>query len=221
LLVGHVAVGFLAKRVAPGVSLGTLVLAALLPDLLWCAFMIAGLEGVEMIKPGTTLMNSTVVSRMDWSHSLASGALLGGAFVIFRRNRTGAWVLFAAVLSHWLLDFASHNPDMALAPGTKLHLGLGLWNSIPETLAIEGALWLLALVLFVKASHSANRAALYVLWIVAALLTAAWYNNIAGPPPDTSRMGISSLIFFALVTGWAYWMNQLRPLPAGTLEQRG
>jgi hypothetical protein len=36
MFVGHFAVGLAAKRVAPAVSLGTLVLAAMLADLLWC-----------------------------------------------------------------------------------------------------------------------------------------------------------------------------------------
>jgi hypothetical protein len=34
MLVGHIAVGLAAKRITPRVSLGTTVLAALLPDLL-------------------------------------------------------------------------------------------------------------------------------------------------------------------------------------------
>jgi hypothetical protein len=51
MLVGHFAVALAAKRVEPRVSLGTLVLAAMLENLLWCVFMIAGLEHVQF-KPG-------------------------------------------------------------------------------------------------------------------------------------------------------------------------
>jgi len=49
-------------------------------------------------------------------------------------------------------------------------------------------------------------------FVLAALLTLAWYNNIAGPPPpNPNAIGISSLIFFSLTIAWAYWMNWRRP----------
>jgi len=51
MLVGHFAIGLTAKRVEPKISLGTLVLAAMLADFLWCVFMLAGIEHVQF-KPG-------------------------------------------------------------------------------------------------------------------------------------------------------------------------
>jgi len=45
--VGHFAVGMVAKRIEPKLSLGTLVLAAMLADFLWCIFMLAGIDHVE------------------------------------------------------------------------------------------------------------------------------------------------------------------------------
>ncbi len=42
MLVGHFAVGLVAKRVEPKTSLGTLVLTALLADFLWVIFLITG-----------------------------------------------------------------------------------------------------------------------------------------------------------------------------------
>ncbi len=48
-----------------------------------------------------------------------------------------------------------------------------------------------------------------------AVLTLAWYNNIAGPPPPNPHTApILSLVFFSLVVAWAYWMNRLRPAQA-------
>jgi len=41
MLVGHFAVAFVGKLVEPKPSLGTLVLAAMLPDILWPIFRIA------------------------------------------------------------------------------------------------------------------------------------------------------------------------------------
>ena len=51
MLVGHFAIGLTAKRVEPKISLGTLVLAAMLADFLWCVFMLTGIEHVQF-KPG-------------------------------------------------------------------------------------------------------------------------------------------------------------------------
>ena len=42
------------------------------------------------------------------------------------------------MLSHWVLDFVTHAPDMPLWPGPSPRLGLGLWNSIPGTSIVEG-----------------------------------------------------------------------------------
>src|SRR5436190_18042736 len=58
MLAGHPALGFIGKRVEPKLSLGTLVLAALLCDLLWCVFMIVGIEQVRF-KPGVAVVAGT------------------------------------------------------------------------------------------------------------------------------------------------------------------
>jgi len=47
----------------------------------------------------------------------------------------GAMVFAFGVLSHWFLDFVTHRPDMPLCPG-GLKLGLGLWSSLPATVAV-------------------------------------------------------------------------------------
>lgn len=141
--------------------------------------------------------------------------MLALAYYLRRHYPRGAWVLFAAVLSHWVLDVVSHRPDMTLAPGIPTLLGLGLWTSIPATLIVEGGMWLAALVVYARATRPRNRAGTYVFWLVVALLTLVWYNNVTGPPPpNPSTAGISSLILFSMIVAWAYWMNRLRPARA-------
>jgi LexA-binding, inner membrane-associated putative hydrolase len=215
MLVGHFAVGLVAKRVEPQLSLGTTVLAAMLADFLWCLFMMAGVEQVQL-RPGIGAANYWHPTNIALSHSLLMdaiwGALFAGAFVFVRRRPRGAWFLFAAVLSHWLLDFVSHRPDMPLLPGVPRYFGLGLWTSVPLTLVVEGGIWLLALVFYARATRPARRTGTYAFWSVVVLLTLAWYNNIAGPPPPNPQTApIASLVFFSLVVAWGYWMNRLRP----------
>ena len=216
MFVGHLAVGLSGKRIEPKVSLGTWMLAALLADLIVFPLLIAGVERFQAV-PGVTM--NRMVGETPYSHSLLMDAvwagLFAGAYFLLRRYPRGAWLLFAAVLSHWVLDFVSHRPDMLLAPGTDAVFGLGLWNSIPATLAVEGGFWLLAIILYVRATKPKNRAGTYVFWIGAVLFSLAWYGNITtGMDPNPVRAGISGLIFFTLIVAWAYWINRLRPATA-------
>ena len=220
MLVGHLALGLVAKRIEPKISLDAWMLAVLFADLLCFAFLIAGIEHFD-VEP--ELARNRFVGLNDvrniffvYSHSLLMNAiwaaLFAAAYFLRRRYARGAWLLFAAVLSHWPLDFIAHNPDMRLAPGASGVYGLGLWNSIPATLIIEGGFWLLAIILYVRAAHTQKRAAIYAFWPVIALFTLLWYGNIKrGVNPDPVRAGIGGLIFVSLMVAWAYWMNRLRP----------
>lgn len=215
MLVGHLAVGFVAKRIEPGVSLGTYVLAALLADLLLFPLLIAGIEHFDTV-PGATV-NRAIGRDIFFSHSLLMlivwGALFAGAWFMRRHYPRGTWLIFAAVLSHWVLDVISHHPDMPLAPGVPRVFGFGLWNSLPATLIVEGGFWLVAIIVYVRATRSRHWASLYVFWLVSALLTVAWLGNMrAGIDPNPVRAGINGLIFFSLVVVWAYWMNRMRPI---------
>jgi LexA-binding, inner membrane-associated putative hydrolase len=220
MLTGHLAVGFIGKRVESKLSVGTLVLAALLSDLLWCVFLITGVERVQfkpgiVVSPAIRALDALEASEVGYSHSLMMtaiwGVLLALLYYAVRRNPTGAWVLFGAVLSHWVLDVISHPPDMPLLPGgMQRKFGFGLWNSIPATLAIEGALWAAAIFLYLRTARPRARSFFYVFWSAIVLLTIAWIGNIAGPPPaNVSTIGFSSLAFFSLTVAWAYWINRL------------
>jgi hypothetical protein len=215
MLAGHVAVGLVAKRIEPRISLGTGILAALFADLAWCVFLIAGIEHVR-IRPGIGAAHYFDAVDIAWSHSLFMDVVWAGLFAAAyfarRRYARGAAVLFAAVLSHWLLDFVSHGPDMPLAPGVNRYFGWGLWNSVPATIVVEGGFWLLAVILYARATHPKGRAGFWAFWIVIAFLTLTWYNNLAGPPPNPRTMGIGSLIFFSGIVAWGYWMDRQRVL---------
>ena len=225
MLVGHFAVAFVAKRVEPAISLGTGVLASMLADVLGSIFLLAGIEHVQF-KPGFGAANYFVASDISLSHSLLMdalwAALLAGVFFLRRHFRRAAWILFACVLSHWILDVISHRPDMPLAPGLHRYFGLGLWTSIPATVILEGGFWLFAIIFYLRATHPEKRSGVYVFWIGVAVLTLAWYNNVTGVPPQSARAaGVQSLIFFSDFVAWAYWMNRLRPaLPTADSTRR-
>jgi hypothetical protein len=214
VLVGHFA-GFSAKWIEPALSLGTLVFAALLADVL--AFILVA-AGIEHFRIATDVQRNRLIGEnIVYSHSLLMdvlwGALLAGAYFLWRRHTRGACILFAAVISHWVLDLISHRPDMRIAPGIPGAFGLGLWNSIPATLMVEGGMWLFAIVLYVRATRAKKRTAVYVFWIGIVILTLAWLGNISTPPASGQSpiaAGLTSLVFFGCAIGWAYWMDRAR-----------
>ena len=207
MFVGHLGVGLLAKRAEPKISLGTWMLAVMLADFVAFPLLIAGVERFNA-NPGLGI---------PYSHGLLMdtvwAALFALAYFLLRHNRRGVWLLFAAVLSHWLLDVVSHRPDMPLAPGVPAVFGLGLWSSVPATLVLEGGFWLLATILYIRATRPIRRAGAFGFWIGAALLTLSWYSNVTkGMEPNPVKAGVGGLIFFSLVVAWAYWMNRARPV---------
>jgi membrane-bound metal-dependent hydrolase YbcI (DUF457 family) len=214
MFVGHFAVGFAGKRWAPKVSLATLILAAVLADILWIVFFPIGIEQV-LIEPGIMPANSLNLVHIPYSHSLLMDAVWGGLFAwlyfFFRRDARGASMIFAAVVSHWFLDFISHRPDMPLIPGMDLRVGLGLWNSRAATFVVEGALWVYGVALYLRATRPKGRAAVYAFWPMIIILTAFWLVSLRGDPPSSlSDLAIVNSVFLAIFFAWAAWMNRSR-----------
>jgi len=214
MFIGHFAVAFAAKPAAPSVSLGTLFVACELVDLAWPVFLLAGLERVE-IRPGITAFTPLDFVYYPWTHSLlmcAAWALgLGALYLLSRRNLRAALVVAAVVLSHWLLDFLVHRPDLPLAPGSNALFGLGIWNSIPATLLLEGALFVAALVFYLSRTRARDRAGSWGLWGVVILLLVAYAGAAFGPPPPSVQaIAWAGLLGGAITALLGYWVDRHR-----------
>lgn len=128
---GHFAAGLAIKGRSPETPTWGLLLGVGLLDILFGPFVLLGIERVTMtpsISPGFSL------DYIDWSHSLAMSivwASLYGALWLGRGRRTAA-VMGIAVFSHFLFDLPVHPADMALWPGSDVHLGFGLWRALPN-----------------------------------------------------------------------------------------
>lgn len=213
MFIGHAAVALAAKRVAPQVSLGTMLLAAFFLDLLWPAFLLLQWESVE-IRPGDTAFTPLAFIYYPWTHSLlmalAWSVLVGAVFFGLRRDPLGAVWVGLAVTSHWVLDWVTHRADLPLAPGSDVKVGLGLWNSVPGTLAIEGALFLAALFIYMKRTRPLDATGRRALVALVAFLLAAYVGNILGPPPPTvNALAVVALLLWLLVP-WGYWIDRHR-----------
>jgi len=213
MFIGHFAVAFAAKRAAPTLPLGTLFLAAQLADLVWPTLVLLGVERFE-IRPGVTAVTPLDFIHYPWSHSLVAlacwGAVLGIACRRWTRRTGAAAILFLLVLSHWLLDFASHRPDMPLTLEGDERFGLGLWNSVAATLAVEMLLLATGVVVYARATRPIDRTGQWSLAGLVAFLVVVYLASVFGPPPpDTAAVAWSAEAIWLLVV-WGYWIDRHR-----------
>jgi hypothetical protein len=212
MFIGHFAVALGAKKAAPGVSLGTMFLAAQLADLLWPNFLLLGIERVE-IAPGATAVTPLDFVSYPYSHSLvALGLWAVLAAMLYRglgRSWSAALTVAAVVLSHWMLDALSHRPDMPLGFGAA-RVGLGLWNSVPATVVVEGALLLAGVAIYTKLTRARDRIGSVGFWSLIVLLIVIYIANLFSPPPPSvpALAWTAQAIWFLVV--WAYWVDRHR-----------
>jgi FtsH-binding integral membrane protein len=212
VFLGHFAVGFGAKAVAPRVSLGTLFLAAQFIDLLWPVLVLLGVEQVR-IDPGATVVTPLDFEHYPVSHSLLAvvgwGVLLAGIYFLVARDRRGSMVVGLVVASHWLLDFLVHRPDLPLYPG-GVRVGLGIWQSLPATLVMELGLFGVGLFLYRRVTEARDAIGHWALWALAVLLVAIYAGNLSGPPPPsaTAIAWVGQTQWLLVV--WGYWIDRHR-----------
>lgn len=211
MFVGHFGVAFAAKKFAPRTNLGIAVLAAEFLDFVWPIFVLAGIEKVEIV-PGLTPVTPLDFVSYPWTHSLlmsfAWAVVFGGVYYGIKRDRTGAIVLGAVVLSHWFLDWLVHRPDLPLAPGTARY-GLGLWYSRLATVVVELAIFLTGVGLYLRTTRPNDRIGRYALAAYIVVLMGVYAMSIqGGAPPSVPAMALVSLVgtvLFAVWAGWADW----------------
>ncbi len=195
-------------------SLGTLFLACQLLDLVWPVLVLLGIEVVE-VAPGITAVTPLDFTFYPYSHSLVVSvlwaSLLAAAYWLLNRpTLRAAATLAAVVLSHWLLDFVSHRPDMPLTLSGESKVGLGLWHSIPATLVVEVALFSLGVYLYVRSTQARNRTGSYAFWALIAFLLVVYTANFFSPPPPSGQAVAGAAIAMWLLVAWGYWVDHNR-----------
>jgi hypothetical protein len=213
MFIGHYAVALAAKRAAPRTSLGILFAAVSLADLLWPVFLVLGWEEAHFV-PGPNPFLTLWLDSIPISHSLLTLIAWGALFAWLYRWRTGyargALVAALAVVSHWVLDFATHRPDMPLYPGGA-PLGLGLWNSVAGTIVVEGVMYVAGLWLYVAATRARDRIGRYGFWALIVVLVLSYVGSLFSPPPPTrAALAIGGIIFGWLFVAWAGWGDRHR-----------
>ena len=223
MFIGHFAVALASKRAAPRVSLGVLVAAAQLADLVWPIFLLLGWERVR-IAPGDTAFTALDFEHYPWTHSLMMAIVWGVAFALaywtWRRDSRGAMVVGLVVVSHWVLDYVTHRPDLPLTPWSGTRLGLGLWNSVAATMIIESLIFIAGVWSYLAMTRARDRVGRWALWsfiifLVAVYLSGPLTGNAAPPSPRAVAWAALALWITPV---WGAWIDRHRALQATTSE---
>jgi hypothetical protein len=216
MFIGHFGVALAARRVAPKTSLGTLILAAQFLDFLWPVFLLLGIEHVR-ITPGSTRVSPLDFTDYPVSHSLLMATvwavLFGCIYFVLRRSARGALVVSAAVLSHWVLDFIVHRPDLQLWPGSETRVGLGLWNSLPATIVVEVFFLGAGLWIYLGCTRARDNVGRYGFWALIAFLFFGWVSTLfAGAPPSVTALAWGGIAMW-MTAPWGGWADSHRAGP--------
>lgn len=215
MFIGHFAVGYAAKRYAPRAPLWALMAAPLLADILWTVFLFPGWENAR-IAVGDTRFTPLDLYDYPWSHSLVMlmvwGTVLGAAYFLWKRDWVGAAAIWVGVVSHWVLDWITHRADMPLVPGgTKF--GLGLWNSVAGTMAVEMAMLLAGVWIYARATRARDWIGRYAFWGYVAVLMIFYVGDRFGGPPESMRqIAWTGVIATVVMLVWAGWFDSHRAL---------
>lgn len=213
MFLGHYALAFGAKRMAPAVSLGTLFMACQFADLLWPTLVMLGLEIVE-IDPGNTLVTPLNFVKYPYSHSMVMLLVWSMVFALcyfaIRRGRAGAITVGVLVFSHYILDVITHRPDMPVTIDGETRLGMGLWNYPGTTLATESAMFIIGATMYASVTRERDRIGKLGLSALVATLVAIYFAALWGPPPPNSQsVAIAGHLSWLFVL-WAYWVDRHR-----------
>jgi membrane-bound metal-dependent hydrolase YbcI (DUF457 family) len=185
--IGHLGLAFASKKIVPRVRLGWLLLAGLFLDAVWAVAIASGVEHARIV-PGITAASPLDLYDYPFSHSLVAAlvwsALFAAVTLWLTKDRLAALVLALGVSSHWLLDVASHRPDVPVFPHGP-YWGLGLWNSVPATLLVEAGLLLGGVLVYVRATSARDRIGSLGLWIIVGFFLLGHLGAYLGPPPSS------------------------------------
>ncbi len=219
MFIGHFGVGFGSKAIARKTSLGTLFLAAQFVDLLWPILLMLGWEQVEIV-PDITAVTPLDFVHYPISHSLLMCVAWGVVFAIvywaMRQYPKGAWVCGLAVLSHWVLDFVTHRPDLPLLPGYDMRVGLGLWSSVWATVVVEGLVFGVGVWFYTKVTRAVDRVGSIGFGALVGFLLVIYIGNLFGdPPPNPDVLAWVAHSQWILIA-WGYWIDRHREVVVGS-----
>ncbi len=217
MFLGHYGVALALKRAEPKISLGTLFAAAQLADLLWGCFLLLGWEHVLIVPNPNPLLNLEFIDY-PISHSLmgAIGWGIAAAVVYYSwptrdttRHRQASLLVGAAAASHYLLDVLVHLPDLPLAGNDSQKLGLGLWNHLGPSVALEIIVLAAGAAVYVAFRSRRHPVRPVRLAVVLVVLAGVYAAALSTPPPsNTTTIAIGDIVLILAMVALGAWADR-------------
>lgn len=161
MYLGHFAVGLAAKPIASKVSLGILLVATQVIDILYAIFLLIGVGQL-----GGSVWDHGLVMSLVWSSTA-----IGICFFVYRDLKASILVGLS-VLSHWIGDFISWDHVLPLAFSDSPRVGLGLYNSVAAMLIGDFGLFGGAFAFYLFRTKANDRTGKWAPWLLVAYLIA-------------------------------------------------
>lgn len=219
MFIGHYGIGLALKKVEPRLSLGLLIFGAIMLDILFGLFLLAGVEHAKII-PGATVVSPFEFYDYPLSHS-ELGAVMWATAVFLAywlwpkgdrtQRKRPAFILSVAIFSHFILDVISHRPDMTISGNNSSILGLSLWNSLAGTMIVELGLLFIGSALYMSATYSVSSSGKYGFALMILILMVLYIGNIFGPPPpDMISVAVTITAGQLALVALAFWVDRNR-----------
>jgi len=212
MFIGHYAVGLASKEFAPRTSLAALIAAPILLDLLWPIFLLLGWEHVS-IAPNSNPFLRLQFDSYPISHGLVAvlgwATLYASVYFGFTRYIAGSVCIWIGVVSHWVMDFIVHQPDLPLDARSRL-VGLGVWNHRWLAIAIEVTLFAIGIWTYQRRTRAKDKIGLYAFFGFVLFLLLAYIGASFGPPPPSVKKLAIIALLTSLLIPWAWWFDKHR-----------
>ena len=220
MFIGHFAPAFIAATSRKAPPLGILMVGTQLVDFAFFTFALLGIEHFRLV-PGMTASNWLDAYDMPYTHSLLGTCVWAAGFaaivgLIFRSRpaaSSAALITAVMVISHWLLDYLVHRPDLTLAGSPPL-LGLGLWNMPMVEKPLEVALIFGSLAFYIVRTRPTSPRAGWALGVLAAALAIVqsidWFG--ARTTVVDASLPLTALAAYCVMTALAVWLQSTRKI---------
>jgi len=216
MYVGHYGFAFYLKKqsnkqtkVTREIPLWLIFISVQLTDFLCFILVILGVERMTF-SPNQNPWLRTHLEYFPFSHSLFMNTILALAvFLVFWKFKDKIWgiVLSVGVISHWLIDYVVHTPDLPLFLDSY-KVGLGLWQHPGIAFSTEVLMVVLGGYYLYRGSGRFIKPFILIALMIA-LISKMFF--LQDPEIVTTNMVIRAaipLIINSIFVGMAYWIEQ-------------
>jgi hypothetical protein len=207
MFIGHFAVGFGLKRMAPRASLGALIAAANWADILWVIFLLFGWEHARIV-PGITKWTPLDLYDYPWSHSLLALIVWASALALvyraWREDKAGAAAIWIGVVEPLGAGLDDASPGHAfVSRGTEIRAGA----AEPHSVDLRGGAGdvFRGRVDLARATRAHDRIGRSGFWAYVVFLLFAYVGDHFGGPPESMReIAWAGLVAVVVLLLWAW-----------------